>query len=192
MNPDMAAKRAIFLDKDGTLIPDIPYNVDTTLITLSPNSVQGLRKLQEHGFEFIVVTNQSGIAEGRFSHEKVCSVGVRLKVLLQEQGVELTDFYYCPHAPTNNILMSALSCNCRKPKAGMLLEAARDHHIDLRSSWMIGDILNDVQAGNAAGCKTILVDNGNETVWNMNWKRVPDMIVLDIDAAADYILASDE
>jgi D-glycero-D-manno-heptose 1,7-bisphosphate phosphatase len=191
MKQDMAAKRTIFLDKDGTLIPDIPYNVDTRLITLSPCSIQGLKKLQSRGFTFIVVTNQSGIAEKRFSHESVCKVGVRLKVLLEEQGINLLDFYYCPHAATDHMLLSAFSCKCRKPKAGMLLQAASDHDIDLHSSWMIGDILNDVQAGNAAGCKTILVDNGNETVWKMDWKRVPDMIVPTIDAAAQFIIGTD-
>jgi D-glycero-D-manno-heptose 1,7-bisphosphate phosphatase len=190
MNGDMAAKRAIFLDKDGTLIPDIPYNVDPKLISLSAHAAEGLRKLQSHGFTFFVVTNQNGIAEGKFDHGELRRVVVALKDILEGEGIELADFYYCPHAAVRALPFSAFSCSCRKPRAGMLFKAAIDHEIDLQSSWMIGDILNDVQAGNAAGCKTILIDNGNETVWKMNWKRVPDMIVPNINAAAEFILSS--
>ena len=85
--------------------------------------------------------------------------------------------YYCPHYPDGKIQKYKIECDCRKPKPGLILQAAREHDIDLSNSWMIGDILNDVEAGNRAGCKTILLDNGNETEWIWNEIRTPAFIV---------------
>jgi len=183
----MAVKRAVFLDKDGTLIPDIPFNVRTELITLSENMLSGLRLLQELGYIFIVISNQPGVEMGYFGHKEVLEVANRLEVLLAKKGIVLSGFYYCPHSP--NGIQSVLKggCNCRKPKPGLLVRAAKEHHIHLGSSWMIGDILNDIEAGNLAGCKTIMINNGNETEWIMTEGRTPDCISANIDEAAVYI-----
>ena len=185
---NMEAKKAIFLDKDGTLINDIPFNVDLKLITFSSNILDGLKLLQEEGYIFIIITNQSGIGKGYFNHKDVDAVGARLELLLARAGIVLSGFYYCPHIHTVLSAVAGTECDCRKPKPGMLLTAAQVHNIDLSSSWMIGDILNDVEAGNRAGCKTILINNGNETKWEMTDKRTPDYIADSIDTAARYIL----
>lgn len=184
----MAAKRVIFLDKDGTLIPDIPYNVDPKLISLSPDAVYGLQQLQLEGYSFIIVSNQSGIAEGKFGHAEILAVWSAINDLLSTHGIILIDFYYCPHSAAKMKSPLGYNCDCRKPKPGLLFRAAREHSIDLSASWMIGDILNDVEAGNAAGCKTILINNGNETKWEMNDRRTPDIMVSSINAAADFIV----
>lgn len=184
----MAARRAVFLDKDGTLIPDIPFNVNTDLIRLSDNAVEGLQLLQRMGFLFVIVSNQPGIAKKLFNHEDILEVGGRISVLLEEHTIMLSGFYYCPHDPSAMKSWTGLSCSCRKPKPGLLYTAAKELNIDLSSSWMIGDILHDIEAGNLAGCKTIMIDNGNETKWAVSDERTPDMLVPHINAAADYIL----
>lgn len=177
-------KKAIFLDKDGTLVEDVPYNVDPSLIRFAPHAVRALRQLQDYGFMLVVITNQSGVGLGYFSEEKVQEVHKSLSDMLTEQQVHLKAFYYCPHAPNGE---GKPECECRKPEAGMLLKAAKELGIHLPSSWMIGDILNDVEAGHRAGCKAILVDNGNETEWETGELRNPDYLVKDLKEAADII-----
>jgi histidinol-phosphate phosphatase family protein len=176
-------KKAVFLDKDGTLIVDVPYNVDPALVKLSPESTGGLKLLQENGYVLLVISNQSGIARGYFTEEALIPAREKLYQLLAEQGVFLNGFYYCPHTDED-------ACECGKPRPGMLFGAAEDMNIDLSGSWMIGDILNDVEAGNRAGCRTILIDNSNETEWLLNQSRTPTKICSTIDDAAAHILAS--
>ena len=185
----MAAKCAIFLDKDGTLIPDIPYNADPDLISLEKNVGKTLAKLAPH-FELIVISNQSGLAFGYFDENDLQKVEKRMAELLDEYGVSLSGFYFCPHHPDGSITPYAKLCDCRKPNPGLIIRAAKEHHISLNGSWMIGDILNDVQAGKAAGCGSILIDNGNETEWDManGPQRIPDFIAPDFAAAGEYIL----
>lgn len=184
----MQAKKAVFLDKDGTLIPDIPFNVNVDLITLSENTIEGLRVLQKMGYIFIVITNQPGISKGYFSHQDVLKAGEKIANLLQLENIKLSGFYYCPHAPIWYKAWLGLRCNCRKPHPGLLKRAAKELNIDLSSSWMIGDILHDIEAGNAAGCNTILINNGNETKWKMTTERTPELMVANINAAAAHIL----
>jgi len=184
----MGINKAVFLDKDGTLIRDIPYNVNPDLITLSGNCITGLKKIAEAGFLLILISNQSGVAMNFFELGELRLVKERIDQLLGIHGISLSGFYFCPHHPQGMLEEFSVSCNCRKPKNGLLLEAAEEHGIDLSRSWMLGDILDDVEAGNRSGCKTVLIDNGHETEWQMNPKRVPDFIAAHIDEAADYIL----
>jgi len=172
--------KAIFIDKDGTLIPDIPYNVDPDKITLENNLVEGLFKLKEEGYLLIVITNQSGIERGCFKEDALVDVEAKIQALLAEHDLLLDGFYYCPHYIT--------PCNCRKPEPGLIIRAAREHNVNLKKSWMIGDILNDVEAGNRAGCKTTLIDNGNETEWLSGAYRIPVITCKSINEAADFIL----
>ncbi|QXV64278.1 HAD family hydrolase [Mucilaginibacter sp. 21P] len=184
--------KAIFLDKDGTLIPDIPYNVDSQLITLQADAIEGLKRLQAADYLFIVVSNQSGVARGIFEENMLEGVEQRIRQMLSAQGIELIAFYYCPHHPKGIVPGFNTDCNCRKPEPGMLFTAAVEHHIDLGASWMIGDILNDVEAGNRAGCNTVLIDNGNETEWVSGHHRVPTVIAKSIDEAAILMLKSNQ
>jgi len=104
--------------------------------------------------------------------------------------VQLDAVYYCPHHPAGKIERYRQSCVCRKPRPGMLLHAARDHALNLHESWMIGDILFDMEAGNRAGCRTILIDNGQETKWDLHAFNTPSFRVPSLTAAADTILQS--
>jgi D,D-heptose 1,7-bisphosphate phosphatase len=179
--------RAVFLDKDGTLIEDVPYNIDPERIQLTQGAVEGLQVLSRSGYRLIVITNQSGVARGYFSEEALVAVEERLRQMLAEVGVQLGGFYYCPHHPDGVVQEFAIACSCRKPEPGLLLRAAGEGGIDLRESWFIGDILNDVEAGRRAGCKTILIDNGNETEWQLSRARSPHYTVADLAEAARVI-----
>jgi len=183
--------RAVFLDKDGTLIEDIPYNVDPERIELTRGAVEGLQLLDASGYQLIVITNQSGVARGYFLESALVGVEQRLSQLLAEVGVSLAGFYYCPHHSDGVIADYAIACSCRKPEPGLLLKAASDHSINLAQSWFIGDILNDVEAGRRAGCKTVLIDNGNETEWQLSPARSPHYTVGDLAEAALVIESED-
>ncbi len=179
--------KAIFLDKDGTLLDDVPYNIDPQRMVLSKNAGEGLRLFAGLSYQLIVVSNQSGIARGYFEESVMQKVEQRLRELINEERASLLAFYYCPHLPNAPVDAYRQQCDCRKPAPGMLLQAAADHDIDLAASWMIGDILDDIEAGNRAGCRTILLDNGNETEWQISTYRKPDLMVPDIYAAARLV-----
>jgi D-glycero-D-manno-heptose 1,7-bisphosphate phosphatase len=181
-------KKAIFIDKDGTLIHDIPYNVDASLVQFIPGALEGLTELKKQGYMIILVSNQSGVARGYFTENALESLITKMQEMMRLSEIEIDAFYFCPHHPDGVVHKYAISCDCRKPKPGMLLQAADKYNIDLSQSWMIGDILNDVEAGNAAGCRTILIDNGNETEWVLSERRKPTATVRDLRQAAEAII----
>jgi histidinol-phosphate phosphatase family protein len=172
--------RAVFIDKDGTLIHDVPYNVDPKNVQLTMRAGRALRRMKNAGYQLIVVSNQSGVARGLFEEKDLLPINRQIQTLLAPYGVKVDAFYYCPHGPDDG-------CKCRKPMPGMILRAARDNAVDPQISWMIGDILNDVEAGNRAGCRTIHVDNGNETEWIRSDCRQPLYSVKDLAEAAEII-----
>lgn len=179
--------RAIFIDKDGTLVEDIPCNVNPSLLELTWQAGHGLQLLREMGYALIVMSNQPGVARGLFTEAALELLQHRLAEMLAQYGVVLDGFYYCPHSPDGVINRYTIACTCRKPMPGMLFRAAREHGIDLRQSWMIGDILHDVEAGRRAGCRTILIDNGNETEWKMSTLRTPHLKAPNLYTAATMI-----
>lgn len=181
-------QKAIFLDKDGTLIKDVPFNVNPELIELEDNCLKGLKLLQEAGFLLIIISNQAGVAHGYFREGDLKAVKSKIKELLSAYSIQLDDFYYCPNHPQGRIQKYRVTCYNRKPEPGMLFEAALAHSIDLSQSWMIGDILHDVEAGNKAGCKSILINNGHETEWLWNEFNRPDYVAKNINQAANHIL----
>jgi histidinol-phosphate phosphatase family protein len=183
-------RRAVFLDKDGTLIEDVPYNVDPQRIRLTPRAAEGLQALNRAGYRLIVVSNQSGVARGYFAEGALAAVERRLRELLAEASVPLAGFYYCPHHPQGKVAAYAVACDCRKPAPGMLLRAAAEHGLDLRRSWLVGDILDDVAAGRAAGCTTVLLDSGHETEWLLTPARQPHHRAADLAEAAAIITSA--
>lgn len=182
-----ALQPAVFLDKDGTLVRDVPFNVDPARLDIYPEVPSVLAALSALGYRLIVISNQPGVAHGYFDDTAVAAVGEELRRGLAMHGIPLAGFHYCPHHPQGSVAALARECDCRKPRAGLLVHAAREHRIDLGSSWMIGDILNDVEAGNRAGCRTILVDRGNETEWLAGEHRKPHAIVSDLHGALGHI-----
>lgn len=143
---------AIFLDRDGTLIPsdvDKPLT-DVKDFCLLPGVVPGLMWMQNQGYKLIIISNQSGIADGRWSKKSVIEICNQLEMELSSHGILLNDFYICPHG-------KEAGCNCRKPKTGLIESAVSEHGINLNKSYMIGNELKDVQTGKNAECTTILV-----------------------------------
>lgn len=183
----MTGRRAIFLDKDGTLVRDVPYNVDPGRIVLTPGAVTGLGRLKRAGFLLVLVSNQSGVARGLFPEAALAGVWDRLAALLGEVTIDAVR--YCPHHPEGTVPPHARRCGCRKPAPGMILDAARALDVDTGRSWMVGDILDDVEAGRRAGCRTLLLGTGGETEWRLSASRRPHAFAPDLDAAAETILA---
>lgn len=180
-------KPVIFLDMDGTLIRSIPYNVEPYRMSLTPGASQAIGLLAERGFTFIVVSNQSGVAFGRFAEEALTGVTQKLELLVGLCGGKLEGVYYCLHHSGGIVPEYSFECSCRKPKPGMILQAIKDHDVDVSSSWMIGDTLDDVEAGNRAGLRSILVDEQHEGMWQKSPFRDPEIIVKDLIEAAEQI-----
>jgi D-glycero-D-manno-heptose 1,7-bisphosphate phosphatase len=183
------ATRAVFIDKDGTLVENVPYNVDPRQVRLMPGAAEAMRALHTEGFALIVISNQAGVALGHFAEPALAGVKDALDELAGDMQVPLAGFYYCPHHPAGKIARYARNCDCRKPQPGLIRRAALKHGIDLTRSWLIGDILDDIEAGQRAGCRTVLVNNGNETEWQWSPRRRPDYVVLDLVQAARVIVA---
>lgn len=161
-SPAPRSYRAVFLDRDGTLIVDKPYNADPAEIELLPGTLVALALLRAVGYRLVVVTNQSGVARGYFGLRQVEQMHEQLDGLLRRIGRPILGYYVCPHHPLGGVKEYRRTCPSRKPSPGMLLHAARDFAIDLRRSWMIGDLLTDAQAGRAAGCRTIQIGRRGE------------------------------
>jgi D-glycero-D-manno-heptose 1,7-bisphosphate phosphatase len=183
--------RAVFLDKDGTLVENVPYNVEPNRLVLTAGAITGLRLLHEAGYLLIVISNQSGVARGYFTEAALLPIMQQLQTILEQSGATLSGFYYCPHHPQGVVADYAVDCDCRKPQPGLLYQAAHEHSIDLHQSWFIGDILHDVAAGRSAGCRTVLLDNGNETEWQLSRDCLPHHVVDNLFEAAKVILAVD-
>jgi histidinol-phosphate phosphatase family protein len=178
------------LDKDGTLVEDVPYNVDPRHLRLAPGAAEALRLWRAAGFVVLVVTNQSGVARGYFGEGEVRGAERALRAALRRVGADIDGFYFCPHHPEGVVEEFTVACTCRKPLPGLVQRAARDQNVDLAQSWMVGDILDDVEAGRRAGCRTVLLDVGSETEWVPGELRVPDLVAGGLVEAARAILAA--
>jgi D-glycero-D-manno-heptose 1,7-bisphosphate phosphatase len=155
---------AVLLDRDGTLVHPVHYPSRPECLRLYEGICPALRDLQQAGLRLVVITNQSGVARGYFTEADLQDMHEYLAQELRLYGVQIDGIYYCPHHPDGVIPELSIRCDCRKPRPGMLLQAAADLDLDLQRSWFIGDILDDVEAGNNAGCRTILVDLGTEPI----------------------------
>lgn len=186
----MALRPAVFLDKDGTVLADEPYNVDPARMAYAPMALAGLSRLGAAGLPLVVISNQSGVARGMFAATALEAVHLKLASMFMAAGARLDGFYWCPHHPDGVVEGYAVECDCRKPKPGLILRAAQELGLDTGASWFIGDILDDIEAGNRAGCRSILLDVGNETEWREGPERLPHSRAPDLDAAARIVLAS--
>ncbi len=153
---------ALFLDRDGTLVHARHYPARPDELVLFDGIGPGLRSLQAAGYRLVVVTNQSGLARGYFTEADLARMHDHLAAEIRRLGARLDGVYHCPHHPGGVVPALAIACDCRKPQPGMLRRAAADLDLDLGRSWFLGDILDDVEAGNRAGCRTILIDLGTE------------------------------
>ena len=154
------SRRAIFMDRDGTICEEVGYVNHLSRSRLLPNSLEAIRLVNRAGYLAIVVTNQSGVARGLFGEDLVRAVHRQLVSRVEAAGSLLDAIYYCPHHPREGSPPYRQECDCRKPKPGLLLRAARERDIDLQHSYMIGDSLVDLVAGRAAGVGVVHVLTG--------------------------------
>ena len=182
---EAAPRPAIFLDKDGTLVEDVPYDIDPARLVFTTGALPALTLLAEAGYALVVVTHQPGLASGRFSRADFALLERALmRRVRDEAGVDIAAVYACPHAPA---IGRSPACLCRKPAPGLLRRAALERRLDLARSWMIGDILDDIEAGRRAGCRTVLLDVGHETLWRLSPLRTPQHRCADLFEAAQLI-----
>jgi len=174
--------KAVFLDRDGTINIDFGYTHKIKDLEIFPNAMEGLKLLQDSGYKRIIITNQSGIARGYFTEEDYHTFMEEMYTRLGKEGINFNGEYFCPHHPDDN-------CNCRKPKTGMLEQAAKDFNLDLNTCWMIGDSVSDIQAGKNAYCRTIHVLTGKEYTEPI---KKADFIANNLVDAANYILSQNK
>ena len=151
----MTPVKAVFLDRDGTLIHDGPFLSDPEGIRFLPGVLEGLRALKEDGFALVLVTNQSGIGRGLFTEETLAEIHGRLREILEKNGSPLDAIYFCPHAPGDE-------CECRKPKSTLFKRAIQEHGIDPALSFAIGDRIRDTEPAGEVGCRTVLIGEAPE------------------------------
>ncbi|MCZ6600644.1 MAG: HAD family hydrolase, partial [Acidobacteria bacterium] len=144
---------AFFLDRDGTVTREVGYVNHTSRLELLPRSAQAIRMARAAGYICVLVTNQAGVARGYFPESMIAEVHERLAHLLAAEETRLDGIYYCPHHPSAGEPPYRSDCECRKPRPGMLLTAARDLEIDMAASIMVGDKISDVELGQSQGAR---------------------------------------
>ena len=150
-------RKAVFLDRDGTINVDKDYLYKIEEFEYLPGVKDALKRFQAAGYELIIITNQSGIGRGYYTEEDFKKLCDFMTEDLKKDGIEISDIYYCPHLPEAAAIEYRADCDCRKPKPGMILAAANKYNLDLENSYMVGDSFTDVQCGRAAGVKTVFL-----------------------------------
>lgn len=186
-------KPAVFLDRDGVLVRDVDVVVRPDQLELLPGVGAATRRLREAGFTLVVVTNQPVVARGLCTEGDLAIVHAHLERLLAEDGGGVDAVRVCPHHPHADVAAYRVDCACRKPRAGLVLDAARDLGLSLPASFLVGDRPSDIQAGWRAGCRTVLVRSGREGAPPIvsSEPRVdvtPDAVFDDLPAAVDWIV----
>ncbi len=183
-------KRAVFLDRDGTLLEEANYIAEIERLLFFPYSADAVRLLNRAEFAVVVITNQAGIARGIVEESFVAEAHAAVTERLAEGGARVDAYYYCPHHPNGIVERYRRACDCRKPQPGMLRRAATDLGLDLTASFVVGDKLTDVEAGHAAGARGVLVRTGygrkEEALPNPAVR--PDAIVDNLMGAVAWIL----
>jgi D-glycero-D-manno-heptose 1,7-bisphosphate phosphatase len=182
---------AVFLDRDGTINVEAGYIKDLANLHLMPGAAAAIKRLNDMGVPAILATNQSGPARGYYPESWVLTLNNRVAELLGAEGARLDDMFYCPHLPDGTVPEYTQDCRCRKPETGMLDDAAAKHGLDLSLSYMIGDKSTDVEVGQRAGCRTVLLRSGyGERVLagEYQWKVEPDFVADTLVEAIDWVV----
>jgi D-glycero-D-manno-heptose 1,7-bisphosphate phosphatase len=186
--------RAVFLDRDGVLNDPVFDPADGRFesplhaadVVLADGAAEGCQLLQEAGFLLIVVSNQPGAAKGKTTLDELWAIHERVVALLAEHDVAIDEWRYCHHHPEATVAELRGPCDCRKPAPGMLLDAANARGIDLPASWMVGDSDGDIEAGQRAGCRTVLVEHPGSAHRRIGTPQ-PDAVVRNLYAGAAFI-----
>jgi D-glycero-D-manno-heptose 1,7-bisphosphate phosphatase len=189
----MGPRPALFMDRDGCLTQEVGYVNHPARLAVLPRCADAIRRLNEAGVPAVVVTNQAGIARGYFSAETLDAVHAELRRQLAAGQARLDGLYACVHHPREGVPPYRADCDCRKPRPGLFLRAARDLDLDLEASVMVGDKISDVEAGHAVGARAVLVRTGyglGEVELRAHlWRDKPDHVADDLLDAVDWALA---
>ena len=173
-------KRAVFIDRDGTISEEVGYINHSSRFRLFPYAAAAIKHLNDNGWLAIVVTNQAGVARGYFSEDMIQTVHAEMTKELESGGARLDAIYYCAHHPSVGEPPYRFDCDCRKPKPGLISRAAQDFDIDLAGSWMVGDRYSDVELARNAGVKSMFVMSGyGRGEWEhqrASWTEQPDLV----------------
>jgi D-glycero-D-manno-heptose 1,7-bisphosphate phosphatase len=175
-----ASRRYVLLDRDGTVIVERNYLSDPGQIELIPGAAEGLRSLSQMGLGLLIVTNQSGIGRGYFDEARLAKIHERMCGMLADRGVALDDIYVCPHTPEDG-------CACRKPRTGLIVQAAAQHGFEPAEAFVVGDKASDIALGQRVGACTFLVRTGYGAQYESTEPTRPDYVVDDLFEAARII-----
>lgn len=185
-------KRAIFIDRDGTISEEVGYINHPSRFRLYSYSGPAIKRLNDSGWLAVVVTNQAGVARGYFSEELITKVHEKMEHELDKQNARLDAVFYCVHHPSVGEPPYRADCDCRKPKPGLITRAAAELDIDLAKSWMIGDRYSDIELAHNAGIKSAFVLSGyGKGEWEhqrASWAYQPDLIAKDLFEAVKVIV----
>ena len=181
-------KRAVFLDRDGTLIEHYDYLTNSDQVKLKPTTAPALRLLKKRDFLLVVVTNQSAVGRGMITETQLTEIHDRLKELLAQESIFLDAIYYCPYHPEADVEKYRCDSDLRKPKPGMFNLAAEELDIDLEQSWMVGDDDRDILAGQAAGCRTVFIESYQHSSLVRAGQSQPDFQAMNLREAANLII----
>lgn len=165
------SRPGVFLDRDGTLHPDVDFLREPAQLQLYPGAAAAVARLNAAGRPVIVVTNQSGIARGMLTVDRLEEIHAELLRQLEAEGARIDGLYFCPHHPTEGSPPYRTACSCRKPNPGMLIQASQEHRLDLGASWIVGDSARDLHAGDAVGTRGILVATGKGSSTAAAWRE---------------------
>ena len=189
-------RRAVFMDRDGTISEEVGYVNHPSRYRVFPYSAEAVRILNESGWLAILVTNQAGVARGYFSEDVIGTVHDVLRRELESAGAHLDAIYYCAHHPNVGEPPYRLDCHCRKPKPGLIRRAAAEFDVDLGRSWMIGDRYSDTELARNAGTRAAFILSGyGRGEWEYQralWEHQPDLVAEDLLEAVKKIVMSDE
>ena len=191
-----APRRAVFIDRDGTISEEVGYVNHPSRYRVFPFAAEAVRALNDAGWLAILVTNQAGVARGYFKEELIGEVHKILQDELARDGARLDAIYYCPHHPSVGEPPYRLDCDCRKPKPGLILRAARDFRLDLARCWMVGDRYGDSELARNAGTRSAFVltgyGRGELEHQSHGWRKRPDIVAENLLEAVKKIVMSDE
>ena len=180
--------KAVFLDRDGTIIEDSGYINSPEQIKFIPGSIEAIKKLNDAGYKVVIISNQAGIARGLLSEDMLQTIDKIIHRQILSGGGHIDASYYCPHHPEHGVYPYKQDCECRKPHPGLIKKAVKDKELELAGSFMVGDKSSDIETGKRAGVKTVFVRTGHGQEEEKGLKVKPDHLADNLTEAVRWIL----
>ena len=180
--------RAVFLDRDGTIIEDPGYVTSPQQVKFIPGSVAAVKMLNDSGYKVLIISNQAGVARGLLGEDMLQTIDKTIQRAILNGGGRIDGSYYCPHHPEHGVYPYKQICECRKPHTGLIKKAVKDHNVDLAAAFMVGVKATDVETGRRAGLKSVLILTGHGAKERQELRMNPDYVADNLLGAAKWIL----